>query len=86
MLTLPNDAEWLQYYDMETGLKIRDSKDIVTLQGKYQQITDFEDYRNVEGIRYPFNLKQFIGNQTLDFNIESIHVNTGISDEIFLIE
>jgi hypothetical protein len=84
MLTLPNNAEWLQYYDMETGLKIRDSKDIITPQGKYQQITEFDDYRDVEGIRYPFKIKQYLGNQKLDFTIESIKVNTGISDEIFL--
>ena len=84
LLTLPNDAEWFQYYDMETGLKIRDSKDIITTQGKYQQITEFDDYRDVEGIRYPFKIKQYLGNQTLDFTIESIKVNTGISDEIFL--
>jgi hypothetical protein len=84
MLTLPNNAEWLQYYDMETGLKIRESKDIITPQGKYQQITEFDDYRDVEGIRYPFKIKQYLGNQTLDFTVESIQVNTGISDEIFL--
>lgn len=86
LLTLPNDAEWIQYYDMETGLKIRDSKDIITPQGKFQQITELNDYRDVEGIRYPFRIKQYLGNQTLDFTIESLQVNTGISDELFLIE
>jgi len=86
LLTLPNGSEWFQYYDMETGLKIRDSKDIVTPQGKFQQITELEDYRDVEGIRYPFKLRQYLGNQTLDFTIESIEVNTGIADEVFVIE
>jgi zinc protease len=86
MLTLPNDAEWIQCYDMETGLKIRDSKDIFTPQGKYQQITEFDDYRSIDGIRYPFKIKQYLGNQTLDFTIESIKVNIGILDEIFMIE
>lgn len=86
LLILPNGAEWFQYYDIETGLKIRDSKDIITPQGKFQQITELDDYRDVEGIRYPFKIKQYLGNQTLDFTIESIQVNTGISDEVFLIE
>jgi zinc protease len=85
-LILPYGAEWIQFYDMETGLKIRDSKDIITPQGKFQQITEFDDYRDVEGIRYPFKIIQYLGNQTLDFTIESIHVNTGISEDIFLIE
>jgi zinc protease len=86
LLALPNGTEWLQYYDMETGLKIRDSKDIVTPQGNYKQITEFNDYRTIEGIRYPFKIKQYLGNQTLDFTIETIQVNTGITDEVFFIE
>jgi hypothetical protein len=86
LLTLPNGTEWYQYYDMETGLKIRDSKDIVTPQGKYQQITEFDNYRDAEGIRYPFKIKQYLGNQTLDFTVESIKVNSGISDDVFMIE
>ena len=86
LLTLPNGAEWIQYYDMETGLKIRDSKDIITPQGNFKQITEYDDYRTIEGIRYPFKITQYLGNQTLDFTIESIQVNTGISDEVFLTE
>lgn len=86
LLTLPNSAEWLQYYDMETGLKVRDSKDIITEQGKFKQITEFEDYRTFEGIRYPYRIKQYLGNQILEFSIQTIKVNTGISDELFTIE
>lgn len=84
--TLPNGSEWFQYYDMETGLKLRDSKDIITPQGKFKQITEFDDYRNVDGIFYPFKIKQSIGSQMLEFIVESIKVNTGFSDDIFLIE
>jgi len=62
---------------METGLKIRDSKDIVTPQGNYKQITEFNDYRTIEGIRYPFKIKQYLGNQTLDFTIETISNKNG---------
>lgn len=85
-LTLPNDALWFQYYDMETGLKIRDTKDIITPQGKFQQITEFDDYRTINGIRYPFTIKQYLGNQTMDFSVESIEVNSGIADEVFIID
>jgi hypothetical protein len=86
LLTLPNGAEWIQHYDMESGLKARDSKDIFAPQGKYQQITEFDDYRNVDGILYPFKIKQYLGSQVLEFTVESIKVNTGLSDEIFTIE
>lgn len=85
-LTLPNETVWLQYYDIETGLKNRDSKEIVTPLGKFQQITEFDDYRSVEGVLYPFKLKQFLGNQTLDFSVDSIEVNKEIPDEVFLID
>lgn len=86
LLILPNGAEWLQYYDMETGLKVRDSKNIITEQGNFKQITEYDDYRTIDGIRYPFKIKQYLGNQTLEFSIQSIQVNTGISDEFFTVE
>lgn len=86
LLTLPNNTEWLQYYDMNTGLKLRDSKDIITPNGKYKQITEFDNYKNIDGILYPFKIRQYIGNQVLEFTIESIQVNTNISDEIFQID
>lgn len=86
LFTLPNATEWYLYYDFETGLKIRDSKDIITPNGKYQQITEFDDYRDVDGVLYPFKIKQYLGNQMLDFVVESIQVNTGISDDVFIIE
>lgn len=86
LLMLPNGAEWIHYYDMESGLKVRDTKDIFAPQGKFLQIHEFDDYRNVEGILYPFKIKQFLGSQMLDFTVESIKVNTGLTDEIFVIE
>lgn len=86
ILTLPNGSEWIQYYDMETGLKLRDSKDIITPQGKFQQVTEFDDYRSIDGIRYPLRIKQYLGNQTLDFTVESIQINTGIANDVFVIE
>lgn len=86
LLTLPNGAEWHQYYDMQTGWKVRDSKDIITPQGVFKQITDFDDYRDVEGIIYPFKVEQVLGNQKLEFIIESIQVNTGLAEANFFIE
>ena len=86
LLTLPNGAEWHQYYDMQTGWKVRDSKDIITPQGVFKQITDFDDYRDVEGIIYPFKIEQVLGNQKLEFIIESIQVNTGLAEANFFIE
>lgn len=86
LLTLPNKTEWLQFYDMHSGLKVRDSKDIITPAGKFQQITEFDDYRYVNGILYPFKIKQYLGNHVLDFIVESIRVNTGVDDSIFQID
>lgn len=86
LFTMPNGAEWLQYYDIESGLKIRDVKDIITPQGIFKQISQFYDYRTIDGIRYPFKIIQFLGNQVLDFTVESIQVNTGLKDELFAVE
>jgi zinc protease len=86
LLTLPNGAEWIQYYDVQSGWKLRDVKDIIAPNGVYKQITDFSDFHEVEGVIYPFKIEQTLGNQKLDFNVESIQINTGLAEANFLID
>jgi outer membrane lipoprotein-sorting protein len=37
----------------------------------------------VEGVKYPFVIKQSIGPQTIEFQVDSIKINTGIPDTKF---
>ncbi len=82
-MTLPSGTKWIQYYDPETGFKIEESKNITTPQGTFTQEIFYSDYKEVEGVKYPFIIKQSIGPQTIEFKVNSIKINTGIPDSKF---
>jgi hypothetical protein len=82
-MTLPSGTKWIQYYDPETGFKIEESKNITTPQGTFTQEIFYGDYKEVEGVKYPFTIKQSIGSQTIEFKVDSIKINTGIPDSKF---
>ena len=67
-------------------LKVKDSKQVTVPQGTFTRETEYSDYRNVDGVMYPFKLKQSIGQQVLDFSVSSIKVNTGLKDDKFEIK
>ncbi|MDH3269188.1 MAG: hypothetical protein OEM46_10080, partial [Ignavibacteria bacterium] len=57
---LPSGIRWFQFYSAETGLKIKESKEIQTKQGLFEQETYFSDYREVKGLKYPFKIMQYL--------------------------
>lgn len=81
--TLPSGIRWFQYYEISTGLKFKESKEIQTKQGLFEQQTYFSDYRKVQGIKYPFKIVQYLGLQEIELNVISIEVNTSLDDKIF---
>ena len=82
-MILPSGTKWVQYYDPQTWLKVKESKSITVPQGTYTQDTFFDDYREVDGVKYPFSLKQTLGPQHLDFVVTSLKVNTGLKNNLF---
>lgn len=83
VLQTDTTKRWSEYYDPDTGLKLRQVKTIISPSGSFDQVTDFEDYRDVEGIKYPFKLIQSIGKQHIIMDVKLIKVNTGIKDDFF---
>ncbi len=82
-VTLPNGKNWIEYFDPDTGYKIKDSQDITVPQGTFTKVNEYSDFRNVDGVIYPFKLKQTTGPQSLEMTVKSIKVNTGIPDSTF---
>lgn len=80
---LPSGLKWYQYYSSEAGLKVKEIKEIQTTQGVFEQETHFSDYREVNGIKFPFTLKQYFGLQEIDLTVKSIEINTGLEDSVF---
>ena len=85
-LKLPSGEIWKQFFDVKSGLKVKSSKTISTPQGSFAQTTYYKDYKAVGGIKFPYNIQQTVGPQSLDFNVSSIKINTGLKDDKFKID
>ena len=82
-MSFPSGTKWIQYYDSKTGYKVKESKNITTPQGTFTQEVLYSDYKSVDGVKYPFTIKQSVGPQKMDFSVDSIKINTGIPDTQF---
>ena len=82
-LTLPSGIRWFQYYSMQNDLKFKETKEIQTKQGLFEQETYYSDYREVSGLKFPFTIKQYFGLQEIELSVISIEMNTGLDDSVF---
>jgi outer membrane lipoprotein-sorting protein len=72
------DRKDIEYYDSQTGLKMRvESKD---------QLTEFSDYKAVDGILYPHGFTQNMGPQTINFVVSAVKFNSKLKDDLFEIK
>lgn len=85
VMTLPSGLRWFQYYDPETGLKIKEEKEMQTQQGLFQQVTIYSDYREVDGLMFPFKLSQEVAAQKFEMEVSSVTLNKGLEDKDFAI-
>ena len=71
------------FYDVVSGLKLAESK-IIEQGGKtITQTTNYGDYKEVKGVKVPFNIIQNVGFE-LDIKISNVKINEGVSDADFL--
>ncbi|MBX9806794.1 MAG: insulinase family protein, partial [Flavobacteriaceae bacterium] len=84
-----NDAYAIQngkatlYYDTKSGLKLAEAKTVEQGGNKMTQMTNFGDYREVKGVKVPFNIIQNVGFE-LDIKMSEVKINEGVSDADFL--
>lgn len=81
-----SSLNWIHYYDVISGFKIMDEKPVTAPQGTFLQQSQYYDYRLVDGIYFPFLIKQKLGSQQMEFKVTSIKINTGIQDSEFRME
>jgi zinc protease len=77
------DGKTTYYYDVKSGLKTAKGKAREQDGKSSSQITNFNDYREVKGIKVPFNLVQNVGFE-LDIKMSEIKINEGVSEKDFL--
>lgn len=86
IVTTNGGSKFTHYYDVESGLKLKESSQISTPQGSFTQTISLSEYKEVDGIKFPFKLVQQVGPQTVELNVESIKLNTGLADALFVVE
>ena len=66
-------------------MKIRSSKTVQSPQGEIVQNVDIRDYKEVKGVMFPYTLSIPLGLQKIVAEVKSIEFNTGVNDELFII-
>ena len=71
------DGKITLFYDLDSGLKVADS--VVLEQGgkSMTKITLYNDYREVKGVKVPFNMVQNVGFD-LDIKMSDVKINEGV--------
>ena len=85
-ITKPSGSKTTFFYDTDSGLKIRASAVVQGPQGEVVQETDFTDYKEVDGIKFPFTISMPMGPMKMEAKAESIEINTDIDDSEFTIQ
>lgn len=71
------------YYDLETGLKVKSVKTVSQGDQTMTVPTGFSNYKEVSGIKFPYTISQSFGPQSLEFTVTDIKINEGVSDADF---
>jgi hypothetical protein len=77
-----NATTFIEYYDAETGFKLRRVDQRRGEEGTEAVTTDYGDYRPVDGVLFPFQVKQDVGIQ-VEFTVLEIKVNKGVDAAVF---
>lgn len=85
-VTKPSGSKTTYYYDVKTGLKLRTSESIQSPQGQMVQDTDLSEYKDVEGVKFPFQIALPMGPMKMIAKAQAIEVNKGIEDGVFVVE
>ncbi|MGB5437034.1 MAG: pitrilysin family protein [Maribacter sp.] len=72
--------EKASFFDVESGLKVREELSFEANGQTMNTTFDYGDYKEVAGIKLPFSLTQTMGGQKIEFIIQKIKINEGVSD------
>ncbi|HKK45846.1 MAG TPA: M1 family aminopeptidase [Balneolaceae bacterium] len=78
-VTTPSGVQIKAYYAVDSGLKLKEK----TTYGDHTSKTTYSDYREVNGIKVPYDVSSDQGSMALDMKVQDIKINTGLKDENF---
>lgn len=71
------------FFDAQTGLLVRKYREMRLALGAFPTQTDYEDYREVDGVRVPFLIRWSIPGRTWGRKIAEVKTNVEIDDAAF---
>lgn len=79
---MPIELEKL-YFDARSGLLIRRELELKTALGRVPMATDLDDYREVEGVKWPFVIRTSYPGLSLTQNFTELRPNVPVEEERF---
>lgn len=85
-ITNPLGDKMTNYYSVNTGLLIQSETTEETPQGAFVATKKLSNYKEVNGVKFPYSIKQSFGPQTFDMKMESMEVNAKLAKGVFSAE
>ncbi len=82
----PAGEKVMNYFDKETGLKVQTMEQVKTPQGEIGVPTKYQDYKEVNGVRFPHTILVSQGPMNFKFQVSSLEVNAVLDDAIFKVQ
>lgn len=82
--TYPSGNSNIEYYDIATGLKVKEERAVETPQGVLNQVVYLQNYTEVKGVKLPFKLIQEIAGMKIELTVKTAEINVGLKDAIFM--
>jgi zinc protease len=70
------------FYDVKTGLKIAESKEVEQRGQKMEQTTYYLDYKDVKGLKFPYKIVMNVGLE-IELTTTEVKINEGVTDADF---
>lgn len=71
------------YFDVQSGLLLRKYTEMKTVLGQFPTQTDYEDYREVDGVKLPFNIRWSIPGRSWGRKVTEVKQNIPLDDAQF---
>jgi predicted Zn-dependent peptidase len=71
------------YYDVATGLKVKQVTVVEAAGQSIEQLFEFSDYQEVDGIKFPHKMTMAAGPQVMDFKVREVRINKDVSEADF---
>lgn len=82
-VTDPSGNVTTNYYDVKTGLKVKELTQAVGQGGATNSTVTYSNYEDTDGIKFPYTMTTDAGGMTIELKVKEIKVNSNIPDSDF---